>query len=533
MRASILVAALVAACVSAPVHEFTRATFTPEELPTVAEASAYRRTATSAQVEEFLARLDARSDLVRTLSIGTSNEGRDLVVAFVADPPLSTPQELRASAKPLVFLVGNIHAGEVCGKEALAMLAREYAGGHALLEHVNLAFLPNYNPDGNDRMAPDNRPGQVGPEEMGTRANAQGLDLNRDWVKADAPETRAFIGFLNDYDPLVIVDTHTTDGSHHRYLITYQGPKHPAGDGEVIAYVRDTLLPAVGATLRERTGFDSFFYGNFEAQHTQWTTYPADPRYGEGYRGMRNRVAILSEAYSYAPFEERVVGTLEFCRAIVEYTAEHHAAMQALCDAADARTVARGAHPTADDTIALAVEARPFEAGYTVLGYEEYDASGAHVGPGAPREWTCSLVNDFVPTLSVALPRAYLVDPAAAAAIGHLELHGVEFTRLVEPLDVEVESYRVLAVQAARQPFQGRVRTEEIEVATEAGRRTFPAGTVIVRTAQPLGALAAYLLEPQAEDGLAAWNFFDPHLAAGALFPVARARVVPEALKAH
>jgi hypothetical protein len=533
MRASILVAAFVAACVSAPVHDLVRATFTPEELPTVAEGSAFRRTATSADVEEFLARLDGRSDLVRTLSIGTSNEGRELVVAFVADPPLSTPEEVRASHKPLVFLVGNIHAGEVCGKEALAMLAREYAGGHALLEHVNLAFLPNYNPDGNDRMAPDNRPGQVGPETMGTRANAQGLDLNRDWVKADAPETRAFIGFLNDYDPLVIVDTHTTDGSHHRYLITYQGPKHPAGDAEVITYVRDTLLPSVGTTLHERTGFDSFFYGNFEARHTQWTTYPADPRYGEGYRGMRNRVAILSEAYAYAPFEERVVGTLEFCRAIVEYTAEHAGELQALCAAADARTVARGLQPTANDTVALVVEARPFEEPSTVLGYEEYDASGAHVGPGAPREWSCALVNDFVPTLSVPLPRAYLVDAAAADAIARLELHGVEFTRLAEPLELEVESYRVLAVRPAGGRFQGRLRTEEIDVAVEVGTRRFPAGTVEVRTAQPLGSLAAYLLEPQAEDGLAAWNFFDRHLATGALFPVARLGAVSAAPESH
>jgi len=527
MRATILIAALVAACVSAPRQELRRATFTSDELPTVAEASDFRRTATSAEVEAFFARLAERSDLVQRLSIGRSNEGRDLVVSLLADPPLRTAEEVRASAKPLVLLVGNIHAGEVCGKEALAMLARELAGGHALLEHVNLAFLPNYNPDGNDRMAPDNRPGQVGPDAMGTRANAQGLDLNRDWVKADAPETRAFIGFLNAFDPLVIVDTHTTNGSHHRYLITYQGPKHPAGDPAVIAYVRDTLLPSVGATLRARTGFESFFYGNFEAQHTLWTTYPAEPRYGAGYRGMRNRLTILSEAYAYAPFEERVVGTLEFCRAIVEYTAEHGGEMQALCRAADARSVARGRAPTETDRVALRVEARAFEERATVLGFDEYDENGARTAPGAPRDYSCEVVNDFVPTHTVALPHAYLVDAGAAAAIDHLALHGVAFERLASERSLPVESYRVVGTRRAERAFEGHHRTEEIEVALEVGARTFPTGTVLVRTAQPLGALAAYLLEPEAEDGLVAWNVFDGQLVPGALFPVARLRQDP------
>ncbi|MEZ5979189.1 MAG: M14 family metallopeptidase [Planctomycetota bacterium] len=527
MRRSLLVAVLVAACVSNPVAGLRRPSISVDEMPTVAEASGYTRTSLHAGVVAFMDELAQRSDLVRRFSLGTSGEGRDLAALVIADPPVSSADEARASGKLRVFLVGNIHAGEVCGKEALLALSRELAGGSALLRDLVVVVLPDYNPDGNDRLAPGNRPGQNGPDEMGTRANAGGFDLNRDWVKADAPETRAYLRFLDEWDPQVVVDTHTTNGSHHRYTITYQGPKHPAGDEAVIAYVRDEMLPACGARLKELTGFDSFFYGNFESDHTRWTTYPAEPRYGAAYRGLRNRLSLLSEAYAYASFDDRVVGTREFCRAILENASAHAAEIRELCEAADARTLQRARN---GGNVALRVQTLALPGKVAVLGFDERASGDGRTELGAPKDWECSVENLFVPSLEVALPRAYVFPAEYEDVAAHLELHGIRVARVAETTETLVEHDVIDSFRRASRPFEGHARVEDVETHTVGAREFVSKGAYLVDTAQPLGALAAYLLEPRATDGLVAWNFFDAVLAEGARFPVGRVRGgVPDA----
>ncbi|WP_419186094.1 M14 family metallopeptidase [Rohdeia mirabilis] len=517
----LVLAALATACVATPGRpDLVRFAYAPDELPTTAEASGFTRTSEHAAVVAHFERIATASDLVAPISLGTSHEGRDLLAVLIADPPIASAAEARASSKPLVFLFGNIHAGEVCGKEALGMIARELAGGSPLLEHVNVAILANYNPDGNDAMAPDNRPGQIGPETMGERANALGLDLNRDWVKADAPETRAFIRFLNAYDPLVIVDTHTTNGSHHRYTITHQGPKHPAGDRRVIEYVRDTLLPDVDARFAATTDYESFVYGNFGRRHQIWTTYPAEPRYGVAYRGLRNRLSVLSEAYSYATYRDRVLGTKAFCEAVLEHVAQNAERVVELCRTADARAIERGAGTEPSERLPLRVEARPFPGTVVAKGFEEYDANGERTEPGAPRDWEVEVVNDFVPTLEVDLPRAYVFGPEFAGVAEHLELHGIRLRRLDTPVTATLERYRITDFERAEAPFEGRARADVRAAERFDARLELAVGTYVVPTAQPLGALAAYLLEPQATDGLAAWGFVG--MVQGEPFPIAR-----------
>ena len=174
-----------------------------------------------------------------------------------------------------------------------------------LLKDVILAVAPIYNTDGNERVSKTNRPGQVGPEEgMGQRANARGLDLNRDFIKLEAPETRALVRFLNEWNPHLFIDTHTTDGSYHRYIVTYEGPKNPAGDPKIMGFMRQTFFPELSASFEKQTGQKAFYYGNFNRDHTQWTSYPAEGRYGTTYVGLRNRLSILSEAYSHAPYKD-------------------------------------------------------------------------------------------------------------------------------------------------------------------------------------------------------------------------------------
>ena len=494
----------------------------PDDLLTVAERSHFQTTARHAEVVALCERLAARSPLVRLVEMGRSGEGRSLPLMVVADPPVSTPEAARASGKMVVFLFGNIHAGEVCGKEALPILVRELTDrpDSPLLKDLILLVAPIVNADGNERVSTTNRPGQVGPSEgMGQRPNAAGLDLNRDFMKLEAPETRALVRVLNEWDPALTVDTHTTNGSHHRYAITYEGPKNLAGDPRLIAYSRDTLFRAVTEAFTKQTGRSAFFYGNFEADHTRWTTYPSTPRFGTTYIGLRNRLAILSEAYSYAPYDVRVWATRDFCRVVCEYAANNRAAIGTMLEAARRSTVeARG------DRVAIRSKPRPLPTRFPILGFVERLENGRSVSTGEPRDYLCSVEEDFEPTLEVPRPIAYLVPAEQARAVEVLQAHGIALIRLEKPETRAVTIDRVDAIVRSPRVFEGHHLLDITATTPRAETRECPAGMVLVPTAQPLGSLAVYLLEPRSDDGLATWNFLDGKIVPGRDFPILKTR---------
>ena len=493
----------------------------PDDLLTVAEKSNYRATARHAEVVTLCEALAKSSPLIHLTELGKSGEGRSLPLLIVSDPPISTPEEARASGKLVVFLFGNIHAGEVDGKEALPMMVRDLVAtpDQPLLQHLILAVAPIYNADGNERVSKDNRPGQVGPEEgMGRRENAQGLDLNRDFMKLDAPETRALVRFLNAWDPHLTIDTHTTNGSHHRYTMTYEGPKNPAGDRRLIAYTRETLFPEIGASVEKATGYKSYFYGNFETDHTRWTSFPSTPRFGTTYVGLRNRLSILTEAYSYAPFKDRVLVTRDFCLAALQFTADHRDEVRNLLDDARRQTGMIGG------LVAIRSKPRAFPGKSTVLGFVERQEGGRSVATTEPRDYLCDVEQDFVPTVEVRRPFAYLIPPRYTKAIEVVRAHGIRVETLNGATELVTEAERIQQFTRARRAFEGHETIDVTESVARPGPSTIPAGTVVVRTAQPLGTLAVYLLEPRSDDGLLTWNFFDDALTPGQDLPVMRIR---------
>ncbi len=492
----------------------------------MAERSAYKATSNFAEVKTFLDALAAGSKLVRVSSLGKSGEGREIPLAILADPPVSKPEEATKSGKLLVLCVGNIHAGEVDGKEGLLALLRDIAArpqAHVeLLKNVILAVVPNYNADGNEQMSKDTRPGQIGPEDgQGRRENAAGLDLNRDFVKLEAPETRALVGFLRRWDPAVVIDTHTTNGSHHRYVLTYGGPKNPAGDRAIIEYVNRTLLPGVGARMKEKHEMETFFYGNFGRNHSAWEDYPDEPRYGVRYVGMRNRISILTEAYSYATYEQRVRAQVAFVGECLQWVAEKKTEIKALLTKADDAAVKAGREPGEADTVAIRSTMQAYDDKVTVPGYVEKTEGPRRIRTETIKDYLVEHRANFVAAASVRRAHAYVLPASASVAIETLQRHGVQVDELRESVEVDAEVYRVDKVSRAEKMFQGH-RTLRLEVTARTESRQLEPGMFVVRTSQKLGGLASYLLEPGAADGLATWNCFDAGLAQGGDFAVVR-----------
>jgi dipeptidyl aminopeptidase/acylaminoacyl peptidase len=479
---------------------------------TVAETSGYQSTSRYADVVDFCAGLAKRSPLVRVETFGTSHEGRPLPLVVVADPPVTSAEEAAKSGKLVVLAFANIHAGEVDGKEALLALARDITAekGHPLLKDLVILFVPILNADGNEKIDPKNRPRENGPATgAGTRENAQKLDLNRDFVKLESPEVRALVKLVTTWDPVVVVDCHTTNGSKHRFTLTYDGSRYPTS--EVQAGLPGQMLKEATERVKKESGFDIGPYGNFSQDRTRWETYPATPRFGVQYFSLRGRLSFLSESYSYAPFKDRVRVSYAFVKALFESAVTHKENITRLYSLFESRP----------QHIAVKTKTVAEPRRLTVPGFEEELKDGRRVATDRPKDYSLEYVNRVTHDKLVSLPFAYLIPAPYAAAADTLRRHGIPVEELREDIALPVEAYTVREYSPQPRAFQNH---KLVTVAADMKRdeRMVPAGTFLVRTTHKLGDLAGYLLEPESEDGLVTWNFFDAGLAVGKEFPVLR-----------
>lgn len=489
------------------------------ELQTVAESSDFQATAPYAQVLDFCEALAKSSPHVHLTRMGQTHEKRDIPLLIIADPPIKTAAEAKADPRPVVFAMGNIHAGEVCGKEALLMLARDLIQKKSpVYKELILVFAPIYNADGNERFATTNRRGQIGPSQgMGQRHNAMDLDLNRDHMKLESPEARSLAKFMADWEPIIAMDLHTTDGSFHRYRLTYDSPRHPATDAALQKYGRDDFLPAISRQLVARNADDlTFYYGNFDRTHENWRSYPAAPRYSTHYFGLRNSLGILSEAYAFISYRERIRMTYHFVDEILKRAVTEKVAITKLV--ADARLQA-----AKEKSVAVRFQPTPFDRMFKIPGYKEAVARRGRPAKDSDEktEYEVRYHGISRATLSVTRPKAYVIPKAHSNVIANLRNHGVTFETVAKPRDESVTAYTVTNYEKAEQEFQGHRMVSKVEVKTEVRTASLAAGDVVVPTNQPLARLIVNLLEPQSADGLCTWNSFDKAIEAGP-YPILR-----------
>jgi hypothetical protein len=496
-------------------------------LPIVSESSGYVRTSTSADVELVVDDCVSHCASLTRLSLGKSTEGKDLLLVLAADPPVRSLAKARASGKPVALVMANIHAGEVEGKESAQMLLRDLAQGkHAeWLQSMVLLIGPIYNADGNEKMAPNNRGRQNGPiVGQGQRPNAQSYDLNRDHMKLESPEARAFVQLMNDYDPQVAMDLHTTNGSVHGYYLTYAPPLNPATDPAIIDLLRKDWLPAVTKAIKTKYDWDFYYYGNIEGRGEEraWRSFDSRPRFNNNYIGLRNRVAILSEAYAYATFEDRIKATSRFIDETLTYANAHAASIKKLTADADRRSVV-------GSKLALRAELQrapePVEIILGEVTEEKNPISGNTMNRRADvrKPERMPEYGTFKATETERVPSAYYVPPGLTNAIDRLRAHGIMMTPLKAAQTMQVEEFRIEGTELARE-FQGH-KERSITGAWTAAERQLPAGTIRIDLKQPLARLAFYLLEPRSDDGLLDWNLLDDALGADPkVYPIVRTR---------
>jgi len=499
-------------------------------LQTRAEATDYRETTRYEEVVAFTDVVASASPKLFKTDFGYTNEGRALPLVVFGDVQGASPEAVLASGKTRVFIQANIHAGEVCGKEAALMLLRALAAGQhaAWADSLVLLVAPIYNADGNERVNLNNRRGQNGPiGGMGQRPNAQDYDLNRDHMKLDSPEARSLVRLFSEYDPHVILDLHTTNGTRHAYHLTYSPPLHPNTPAAIDAFLRQEWLPAVTERIEATYGWAYYYYGNVPGPNAQgeraWYTFDHRPRFNNNYAGLRNRFGILSEAYAYATFEERVLATFYFVEEILDFAAGHAGAIRGITEDADAASLAGRE---------LAVQAEPARSPKPVEILMGEVESITHPYSGETylqrldvrRPERMYEYGSFAPTETATAPRAYLIPPDQSTALDRLDAHGIRYDVLEAGTELQVERFRIDSVQVAERAYQGH-QAQTLYGAYEAAHLTLPTGTVQVSVDQPLGRLAFSLLEPRSDDGLVAWHLITP--VDDAFYPVVRIPATP------
>lgn len=489
---------------------------------TVAEETRFHSTSLYPDVIRFIEAMQKVDPDLRVENFATSVEGRPLPLVIVGPRGVVDPKTARESGKPVIFIMGNIHAGEVEGKEAALMLLRDLVAGklRGLRDKMVILIAPIYNADGNEKLTLTNRPTQMGPPGgSGTRENAQGLDLNRDYLKLESPEANGLVrNILERWDPLLTVDLHTTNGSYHGFSLTYAPTLNPNAPAEIIEFEREHLLPRIQETMRDTYDQKTYYYGNFVDQLTPekgWYTFDHRPRFGNNYCGLRNRFVILSEAYSYIDFRARIEVTYQFLWSILGAVKKYAKDMVKIA----ARTDEEAWEGNVKE-LGIRFDIAPWKEDVEILWERSVaDPAGApdpETGKGSIRptgEVVAMRMTDygvFVVKETEPVPAMYVVDGDLNHIAKNLLQHGIVVERLNETSNVVASEFVVSAARRSDTPFQGH-RELTLDGTWRDQDVTLTAGTFVIRTNQPLVRVLFYLLEPRSDDGLVNWNLLDSH----------------------
>ena len=564
-RATLLAVSLLSAPLAAQAPASPTAVAIRKHWPlTRPELTGFAETSRYDEVVAFMKAMAAVSPKIHLTTYGYTHEGRPLPLAVIGAPGATAAQVL-ATKKTRVYIQGNIHAGEVEGKEALLWLLRSIAKGerNTWLDSMVLLINPIYNADGNERVNVTNRGSQNGPVGgMGTRENALGLDLNRDGTKLETAEARSLARLLTQYDPYVAMDLHTTDGSANSgFNMTYETSLNPNDSKATSSLLRDVLLPTITKAAKEKHGESWWYYGGVsgtgDARAWRSDAELAKPRYTSTYFGVRNRLGLLTETYSYASFQERINNTYWFLEEALGFVAKNGATVRKAVATADAESII-GTQLSVRQELVRAPDLKPIVFAPTTSERNPYvaDRPFRARAPGRGGETTEMLpfYGTTVATETSLAPRAWIIPnvstsaaeaPAAgrgggfggrgavgtpsarliASVTDRLEAHGIRFIRTEREMMVTGEQFRIESNTLAEREYQGTHKMRTLTGAWMGTNQSLPPGSIIVPMDQPLARLAFILFDPRSDDGFMSWNILDAVLGttpAPTYYPVLR-----------
>jgi hypothetical protein len=487
---------------------------------TPAEAAHFRTTPSYADTLAYLQRLQqAAPGMIHLDTFGSTPEGRPMTVVIASGDGTFDPAAARAARKPVVLVQAGIHPGEIEGKDAGLMLLRDIAvaGKHPhLLDHLVLVYIPVFSVDGHENSSPYHRINQNGPERMGFRGQSQYLNLNRDYVKADTPEMRAWLKLWQRWLPDFLIDIHTTDGADYQYDLTWYTEDPHKLDPAVSAWQHDAIVNHAMPAYEKRGHLASIYLEFKDGRDPRKgiRNFGSGPRFSTGYAALQNRPALLIETHMLKSYASRVQATYDLVELMLAQVNQHPTALLAATAKADADTIARAGDAQA--RVPLTFKPDPQPTRFTLKGFAfsqtHSDISNdvwIKYDPSRPQSYVIDNWNGLLPDLSITPPAAYAVPVQWTAIIDKLDAHGIAYRRIDRPLTIRAEGYQIDSPKWAGKPFESHLMLRDFALHAEPREVTLPAGSVLVPLDQRAANVAINLLEPQAPDSLLHWGYLD------------------------
>lgn len=498
----------------------------PDEYITLAEKTNFAKTPRFEDTRTFFKKLEKIADgKIHNASFGVSPQGRELSVVVVDKDGLTDPVEIRKRGRIIILVESCIHSGEPDGKDACMIWLRDmmlHKKDIALLDDVTFVMDPVFNVDGHEDFRATNRINQNGPDELGTRNNALQMNLNRDFLKSDAPEMKQWHKLYNYWNPELFIDCHVTNGADFQYVMTYDIETHGKAMEEQVHNFAKTVYEKELNERMTNVGFPMFPYCNYKrtyAPELGCTLDVFDPRYSTSYVAYRNRIGLLLETHIYKPYKERVMSTIESIRQSAYILAAHKEELKKAIRLSDERTATptfrKEPYPvefTVDESDSIMVD---------YLGWErdtiKSDLSGAdwvRHRYDRPKTYRIPFYHKMKPTKFIKMPKAYILMPQYSNVAELLDLHDIRYTVLDDSKEVEVETYRYTGATFSKWQSEGRVPVTSTKFTTQTEKLVYPKGSYYIDMNQPNAKLALFMLEPEAPGSLVYWGFFNVHVQA-------------------
>jgi uncharacterized protein (DUF302 family) len=481
------------------------------------EKSNFKETPRYKETIEYCKKLAKNSSWIHYQTFGKSPQNRKLPLILANKDEKFSSDAFKTSEKATLLIEACIHPGEAEGKDAGMMLLRDIAIHKKyanLLDHINLLFIPIFNVDGHERFGPYNRINQNGPKEMGWRTTAQNLNLNRDFLKADAPEMKHWLEMFNKWMPDFFIDIHTTNGADYQYPLTYAMEIHGNMDPEITEWQKKTYIKTIKEKMK-KAGYPIFPYISFRQWHNPESgieAWAAKPRLSQGYTAIQNRPGLLIETHMLKNYKTRVSVTYEMIKLTMKLLNKEYKNLQEIIAKADSNTASEE------------FRKKPFPVNFaatndcTIVQYKGIEYKKVHSKlTGAnwfkygdkPVTQKIEYYNDIQPTKKVSLPECYIIPPEWKKVIERIKLHGIKTYELTEKTKIEATSYKFTNVNWRATPYEGRQRISNLDIKKYAKTETFPAGSVIIPMNQQRARIIAHILEPKAPDSFLKWGFFN------------------------
>ncbi|MBL0234664.1 MAG: M14 family metallopeptidase [Chitinophagaceae bacterium] len=483
-----------------------------QPVSTLVETAGYSKSPAYAEIIKWWQQLDARSAKVKMQSMGMTDAGFPLHLVLISNDGKTEVSAINRNTKRIILFNNGIHPGEPDGIDASMLLARDIVENKFRLpDNIVIAIIPVYNIGGCLDRSKDYRVDQNGPEEFGFRGNSQNLDLNRDFIKCDSKDARAFAGIFHLLDPDVFVDNHVSDGADYQHVMTLLSTQHNKLGGIMGDFLNDEFEPALYSSMKQK-GLDMVPYVNSfgDTPENGWPEYWDGPRYSSGYAVLWHCFSFVPETHMLKSYEKRVKATYELEKSFIEFTSANASKIKDLRD----RTKL-AARTSTEFPISWQLDRSKFKE-VTYMGYEAgkktSEVSGLprlYYDHSKPFEKKVKIYNYFAVKNTIKKPKAYIIPQGWWKVTDLLALNKVNMRRLSQDTSIIVEVYHIDEYKSSPRPYEMHHPNSEVKVSVTTRTLQFRKGDWYIPMDQEANRFLIETLEPTGEDSYFAWNYFD------------------------